>query len=150
VEAEVIDSAGSEPAAAAAPRRSRSQAKAAASTAEATGAAEELKQAAAQELAEMATTPVTQATGASAPVAAPTPVSRDPDPVAAGLQQIPRIATLLELDAAYGRVNQLLGSGRISDDNAERLWSAIARRRNQLEAAAQSADPMADASEVAP
>ena len=57
---------------------------------------------------------------------------------------------MLELDAAYGRVNQLLGSGRISDDNAERLWSAIARRRNQLEAAAQSADPMADASEVAP
>jgi hypothetical protein len=150
MEAEVIDSAGSEPAAAAAPRRSRSQAKAAASTAEATGAAEERKQAAAQELAEMATTPVTQATGASAPVAAPTPVSRDPDPVAAGLQQIPRIATLLELDAAYGRVNQLLGSGRISDENAERLWSAIARRRNQLEAAAQSADPMADASEVAP
>ena len=47
----------------------------------------------------------------------------------AGLQQIPRIATLLELDAAYGRVNQLLGSGRISDHSAERLWSAIARRR---------------------
>ena len=152
VEAEVIDSGGSEPAAPApaTPRRSRSQAKAAASTAEATGAAEELTQATAQELAETATTPVAQATGASAPVAAPTPVSQEPDPVAAGLQQIPRIATLLELDAAYGRVNQLLGSGRISDDNAERLWSAIARRRSQLEAAAQSADPMADASEVAP
>jgi hypothetical protein len=152
VDAEVIDSGGSEPAAAApaAPRRSRSQAKAAASTAEATGAAEELTQATAQELAETATTPVAQATGASAPVAAPTPVSQEPDPVAAGLQQIPRIATLLELDAAYGRVNQLLGSGRITDDNAERLWSAIARRRSQLEAAAQSADPMADASEVAP
>ena len=136
VEAEVIDSAGREPAAAApaAPRRSRSQVKAAASTAAATGAAGELTQATAQELAETA----------------PTPVSQDPDPVAAGLQQIPRIATLLELDAAYGRVNQLLGSGRISDDNAERLWSAIARRRSQLEAAAPCADPMADASEVAP
>jgi hypothetical protein len=152
VEAEVIDSGGSEPAAAApaAPRRSRSQAKAAASTAEATGATEELTQASAQELAETATTPVAQATGASAPVAAPTHVSQDPDPVAAGLQQIPRIATLLELDAAYGRVNQLLGSGRITDENAERLWSAIARCRSQLEAAAPSADPMADASEVAP
>ena len=154
VDAAVIDSGGSEPAAAAAapaaPRRSRSQAKAAASTAEATGAAEELTQATALELAETATTPVAQATGASAPVAAPTPVSQEPDPVAAGLQQIPRIATLLELDAAYGRVNQLLGSGRISDDNAERLWSAIARRRSQLEAAAQSADPIADTSEVAP
>ena len=70
--------------------------------------------------------------------------------MAAGLQQIPRIATLLELDAAYGRVNQLLGSGRITDENAERLWSAIARCRSQLEASAPSADPMADASEVAP
>ena len=136
VEAEVIDIAGSEPATAApaTPRRSRSQAKAAASTAEATGGGEELTQAAAQELAETA----------------PTPASQEPDPVAAGLQQIPRIATLLELDAAYGRVNQLLGSGRISDHNAERLWSAIARRRSQLEAAVQSGDPMAEAREVGP
>jgi hypothetical protein len=138
VEAEVIDSGGSEPAAAApaAPRRSRSQAKAAVSTAEAHGADDGLTPAASQEAAE------------PAPVPSTTP--QDPDPVAAGLQQIPRIGTLLELDAAYGRVNQLLGSGRISDDNAERLWSAVARRRSQLEAAAPSADPMADASEVAP
>jgi hypothetical protein len=57
------------------------------------------------------------------------------DPVEAGLRQIPRIATLLELDVAYGRVNQLLSSGRINDHNAERLWSAIARRRRQLETA---------------
>ena len=136
VEAEVIDVAGSEPAAAApaTPRRSRSQAKAAASTAEAMGGGEELTQAAAQELAETA----------------PTPASQEPDPVAAGLQQIPRIATLLELDAAYGRVNQLLGSGRISDHNAERLWSAIARRRSQLEAAVQSGELMAEAREVEP
>ena len=136
VEAEVIDIAGSEPAAAApaTARRSRSQAKAAASTAEATGGGEELTQAAAQELAETA----------------PTPASQEPDPVAAGLQQIPRIATLLELDAAYGRVNQLLGSGRISDHSAERLWSAITLRRSQLEAAVQSADPMAEAREVGP
>ena len=136
VEAEVIDIAGSEPAAAApaTPRRSRSQAKAAASTAEAMGGGEELTQAAAQELAETA----------------PTPASQEPDPVAAGLQQIPRIATLLELDAAYGRVNQLLGSGRISDHSAERLWSAITLRRSQLEAAVQSADPMAEAREVGP
>ena len=98
------------------------------------GGGEELTQAAAQELAETV----------------PTPASQEPDPVAAGLQQIPRIATLLELDAAYGRVNQLLGSGRISDHNAERLWSAIARRRSQLEAAVQSGDPMAEAREVGP
>jgi len=55
------------------------------------------------------------------------------DPVELGLRQIPRIATLLELDTAYGRVNQLLSAGRINDENAERLWSAIARRRHQLE-----------------
>ena len=50
-----------------------------------------------------------------------------------GLRQIPRIATLLELDSAYGRVNQLLSAGQINDENAERLWNAISRRRRQLE-----------------
>ena len=55
------------------------------------------------------------------------------DPVELGLRQIPRITTLLELDTAYGRVNQLLSAGRINDENAEQLWSAIARRRHQLE-----------------
>ena len=69
------------------------------------------------------------------------PASEEPsapvDPVEAGLRQIPRIATLLELDVAYGRVNQLLSSGRINDQNAERLWTAIARRRSQLESVPQ-------------
>ena len=50
-----------------------------------------------------------------------------------GLRQIPRIATLLELDSAYGRVNQLLSAGRINDENAERLWNAISKRRRQIE-----------------
>ena len=50
-----------------------------------------------------------------------------------GLRQIPRIATLLELDSAYGRVNQLLSAGRINDENAERLWTVISKRRRQLE-----------------
>ena len=66
--------------------------------------------------------------GSAAPAATP-----GADPVEAVLQQIPRIATLLELDAAYGRVNQLLGSGRITDSAAERLWSAVALRRKELE-----------------
>ena len=57
----------------------------------------------------------------------------EPDPVENGLRQIPRIATLLELDSAYGRVNQLLSAGQINDENAERLWNAISRRRLQLE-----------------
>ena len=36
-------------------------------------------------------------------------------------------------DSAYGRVNQLLSAGQINDENAERLWNAISRRRRQLE-----------------
>ena len=78
---------------------------------------------------------------APAPIAAPAPDPQAPgqapapdhDPIEAGLRQIPRIATLLELDGAYGRVNQLLAAGRIHDGQAEQLWSAIARRRQQLE-----------------
>lgn len=136
LEAEIVDTADIQPGPApAAPRRSRSQAKSAASTAE--SAPPEQKPA----------PPGPQAPEEEAATQAET---QEPDPVAAGLQQIPLIATLLELDAAYGRVNQLLGSGRISDHNAERLWSAIARRRSQLEAAVQSGDPMADAREVGP
>ena len=50
-----------------------------------------------------------------------------------GLRQIPRIATLLELDSAYGRVNQLLSAGQINDENAERLWTVISKRRRQIE-----------------
>ena len=73
---------------------------------------------------------------ASAPVQAPDPApASEPelDPVEVGLRQIPRIATLLELDSAYGRVNQLLSAGRINDENAERLWTVISKRRRQLE-----------------
>lgn len=136
LEAEIVDTAGIQPGSApAAPRRSRSQAKSAASTAESAPPEQE------------PAPPVPQAQEEEAATQAAT---QEPDPVEAGLQQIPRIATLLELDAAYGRVNQLLGSGRISDHNAERLWSAITRRRSQLEAAVQSADPMAEAREVGP
>jgi hypothetical protein len=136
LEAEIVDTADIQPGPApAAPRRSRSQAKSAASTAESVPPEQE---------------PTPPGPLAPEEEAATQAATQEPDPVAAGLQQIPRIATLLELDAAYGRVNQLLGSGRISDHNAEQLWSTIARRRSQLEAAAPSADPMADAREVGP
>jgi hypothetical protein len=64
--------------------------------------------------------------------AAPAP-EPELNPVEVGLRQIPHIATLLELENAYGRVNQLLSTGQINDKNAERLWSAISRRRRQLE-----------------
>jgi hypothetical protein len=59
-----------------------------------------------------------------------------------GLQQIPRITTLLELDGAYGRVNQLLAAGQITDAGGERLWQAIAKRRQQLENAPAPAEVM--------
>ncbi|MCP9875840.1 recombinase RecT [Cyanobium sp. A2C-AMD] len=79
-----------------------------------------------------------QAAAASAPSPAPAQeVAPAPEPelnpVEVGLSQIPHIATLLELERAYGRVNQLLSAGQINDENAERLWSAITRRRRQLE-----------------
>ena len=78
----------------------------------------------------------------AAAASAPTPATaqevapaQEPElnPVEVGLRQIPHIATLLELERAYGRVNQLLSAGQINDENAERLWSAISRRRGQLE-----------------
>jgi hypothetical protein len=127
VEAEIVDPAKALPepdaAASASPRRSRSQAKSSASAAATVEAA--------STPAESASPPVSsQEPVEASPAPAATP---DVDPVEAGLQQIPRIATLLELDAAYGRVNQLLGSGRITDSAAERLWSAVARRRKELE-----------------
>jgi len=127
VEAEIIDPAKALPepdaAASASPRRSRSQAKSSASAAATVEAA--------STPAESASPPVSsQEPVEASPAPAATP---DVDPVEAGLQQIPRITTLLELDAAYGRVNQLLGSGRITDSAAERLWSAVARRRKELE-----------------
>ena len=79
-----------------------------------------------------------QAAAASAPSPAPAQeVAPAPEPelnpVEVGLSQIPHIATLLELERAYGRVNQLLSAGQINDENAERLWSAISNRRRHLE-----------------
>jgi hypothetical protein len=79
-----------------------------------------------------------QAAAAAAPSPAPVQeaaAAAEPElnPVEVGLSQIPHIATLQELERAYGRVNQLLSAGQINDENAERLWSAISKRRRQLE-----------------
>jgi len=89
----------------------------------------------------------------SSPKAEPEPAPAAPPPQAAlppptgdalesGLRQIPRITTLLELDGAYGRVNQLLAAGQITDAGGERLWQAIAKRRKQLENAPAAAEVM--------
>jgi hypothetical protein len=79
-----------------------------------------------------------QAAAASAPSPAPdqeaaAAAELELNPVEVGLRQIPHIATLQELERAYGRVNQLLSAGQINDENAERLWNAISKRRRQLE-----------------
>jgi hypothetical protein len=79
--------------------------------------------------------------------AAPPPQAALPPPppgdaLESGLRQIPRITTLLELDGAYGRVNQLLAAGQITDAGGERLWQAIAKRRKQLENAPAAAEVM--------
>jgi RecT family len=87
-------------------------------------------QAAAASAPSQAPAPAPEPASAQAPAPAPEP---ELDSVEVGLRQIPRIATLLELDSAYGRVNQLLSAGQINDENAERLWNAISRRRRQLE-----------------
>jgi hypothetical protein len=130
VEAEIVDTGYNQPepapasrATPSAPRRSRSQGTSAAGT---TAANTPESPQSEQDPAPVGSQEPGE--GSTAPTATP-----GVDPVEAGLQQIPRITTLLELDAAYGRVNQLLGSGRISDSAAERLWSAVARRRKELE-----------------
>jgi hypothetical protein len=76
------------------------------------------------------------------PQAALPPPPPPSDALESGLRQIPRITTLLELDGAYGRVNQLLAAGQITDSGAERLWQAIAKRRKQLENAPAAAEVM--------
>ena len=76
------------------------------------------------------------------PQAALPPPPPPSDALESGLRQIPRITTLLELDGAYGRVNQLLAAGQITDAGGERLWQAIAKRRQQLENAPAAAEVM--------
>jgi hypothetical protein len=82
------------------------------------------------------------APAAPPPQAALPPAPPPSDALESGLRQIPRITTLLELDAAYGRVNQLLAAGQITDAGGERLWQAIAKRRKQLENAPAAAEVM--------
>jgi len=82
------------------------------------------------------------ALAAPPPQAALPPPPQPGDALDSGLRQIPRITTLLELDGAYGRVNQLLAAGQINDAGGERLWQAIAKRRKQLENAPAAAEVM--------
>ncbi len=49
-------------------------------------------------------------------------------------QEIPKLATAAALENARQRVNRLLAEGQLNDEGAERLWSLIDRRLQQLQA----------------
>lgn len=79
--------------------------------------------------------PLSDARKDQAPVAAsPAVASSNPaNPYLAGLLQIPRIASLQELESASRRIVQLESAGEINAAQGQTLSAAIANRRTQLE-----------------
>ncbi len=70
---------------------------------------------------------------------APAPANAAAQPISGELlrtaqQEIPRLSTTAALENARQRVNRLLAEGQLSDEGAERLWSLIDRRLQQLQA----------------
>jgi hypothetical protein len=66
------------------------------------------------------------------------------------LQQISDLGSADALESARQRVNRLLAEGRLNDEGAQRLWTLIQRRLQQLEvqgAAAADAQPERDGAE---
>jgi hypothetical protein len=66
------------------------------------------------------------------------------------LQQISGLGSVDALETARQRVNRLLAEGRLNDEGAQRLWTLIQRRLQQLElqgAAAADAHPESDGAE---
>ena len=59
--------------------------------------------------------------------------SNPANPYVAGLLQIPRIASLQELESASRRIVQLESTGEINAAQGQTLSAAIANRRTQLE-----------------
>ena len=69
----------------------------------------------------------------AAVAASPAPPSSNPaNPYVAGLLQIPRIASLQELESASRRIVQLESAGEINAAQGQTLSAAIANRRTQL------------------
>jgi hypothetical protein len=71
----------------------------------------------------------------------PAPVNAKEQPSSADLlrtaqQEIPKLATAEALENARQRVNRLLAEGQLNDEGAERLWTLIDRRLQQLQATA--------------
>lgn len=58
-----------------------------------------------------------------------------PELLSTALKEIPKLASPDALERCRQRVNRLLAEGHITDEGAERLWSAIDRRLQQLYAA---------------
>ena len=59
--------------------------------------------------------------------------SNPANPYVAGLLQIPRIASLQELESASRRIAQLESAGEINAAQGHTLSAAIANRRTQIE-----------------
>ena len=57
------------------------------------------------------------------------------------LQEIPKLSSAVALENARQRVNRLLAEGQLSDDGAERLWSSIERRLQQLQTSSAGVKP---------
>jgi hypothetical protein len=56
--------------------------------------------------------------------------------------EIPKLGSAEALENARQRVNRLLAEGQLSDDGAEKLWTLINRRLQQLEASAAAQPPL--------
>jgi hypothetical protein len=72
----------------------------------------------------------------------PAPANAKEQPSSADLlrtaqQEIPKLATAEALENARQRVNRLLAEGQLNDEGAERLWTLIDRRLQQIQATAQ-------------
>ena len=87
-----------------------------------------------------ASSPATQPSHrADDPSSEAAPQAGDPTQASAlletALRDIPKLASQEALDNARLRINRLLAEGHLSDAGAERLWSAIDRRLQQLQRA---------------
>ena len=138
------------------PRRSTAAQKQVQSAGE-TGSAEQQQ----GELPAAAATPVTPAAAAEQP--AELPEQAEPAGLAGeqqelssaellnkALQQISGLGSADALESARQRVNRLLAEGRLNDEGAQRLWTLIQRRLQQLEvqgAAVADAQPESDGAE---
>lgn len=82
-------------------------------------------------------------TATAAPEPGPPPEQPTPaELVNTAVLEIPKLGSAEALENARQRVNRLLAEGQLSDDGAEKLWSLINRRLQQLEASAAAQPPL--------